>query len=163
MPPRRQASAASFTTSRPRGLFFTLCSVVRVGHRQKPSWCLAVSTSPFIPAAFTASTHWSQFSFFGSKIDSGSSPLPHSKSVNVLGLKCTKAYISMSNQSSCFCVGRTWAASLRNDTIERRLSSPRGDCIPLEYITAAGKTQRPTPVLWEEKSLFCAGSPPIFT
>ena len=36
---------------------------------------------PFIPADFTASTHWSQSSFVGLKMDSGSLPVPHSSPV----------------------------------------------------------------------------------
>lgn len=41
-------------------LFVTQKSVLVVGQRQKPSWCLQMTTTPVMPALFMVDTHWSQ-------------------------------------------------------------------------------------------------------
>ena len=66
-------------------------SVCLLGHRQKPSWCLQVRMRPFIPEALMASTHWSAFMPVGLKMAGFSVPSPHSLSVKVFTVKCTKA------------------------------------------------------------------------
>jgi len=72
------------------GLFLTECSVSFDGHRQNPSWCFAVRMRPARPPAFAAPTIWSASKSVGSKTLSGSSPYPHSLSVNVFTVKWRK-------------------------------------------------------------------------
>src|SRR5215218_4552368 len=91
------ASDTSFTTS-PfpsfQWLFFTECLVYLLGHKQKPSWCLAVRIAPLNPASFKVCIHCSAFNSVGLNRVSDSLPSPHSRPVKVLVVKCIKAFIS---------------------------------------------------------------------
>jgi len=69
----------------------TVCSVCFEGHRQKPSWCLAVRMMPRMPASFATRAHWRQSSSLGANSAGDSLPSPHSRPVNVFMLKCTNA------------------------------------------------------------------------
>ncbi len=51
------ASRNSRTRSRPQGALVDLKSVSFESNRQKPSWCLAVSTAYFMPASFAILAH----------------------------------------------------------------------------------------------------------
>ena len=82
------------------GLLRMQCSVSMVGHRQKPSWCLAVSTMPRRAPALAAATIWSGSKSVGLNRLGSSSPYPHSLSVKVFREKWTKAYISRLCQAS---------------------------------------------------------------
>ena len=75
------------------------------GHKQNPSWCLAVKMTPFIPACTKVFTHCSQSSLVGLKVMGSVSPYPHYRSLKVLSPKTTKAYVSIFCQSTCFCCG----------------------------------------------------------
>ena len=75
------------------------------GQRQKPSWCLAVSMMPPMPAWLATSTHWRQSRALGANTSAASSPLPHSAPVNVLGPKWQNMFISMRCHASCASVG----------------------------------------------------------
>ena len=57
MPSARNASRNSRTMSRPNGVFVDFQSVSFESNRQKPSWCLAVSTAYFMPACFARRAH----------------------------------------------------------------------------------------------------------
>src|SRR5215831_1660240 len=74
-PARRAASETSRTTS-PLALRHALertqCLVVLVGHKQKPSWCLAVRITPAMPAAANAATIASASKAAGLKTDGSS-------------------------------------------------------------------------------------------
>jgi hypothetical protein len=50
------------------------CSVVLVGQRQKPSWCLQVRITPLMPASASAETMASGSNFTGWKRFGSSSP-----------------------------------------------------------------------------------------
>jgi len=93
-----------------QGLFLTECSVYLLGHRQKPSWCLAVRIIIFMPASLQTLTHCRLSSCVGLKMDGFSVPSPHSLSVKVLTVKCIKAMNSICCQASCCGVGRTFTA-----------------------------------------------------
>src|SRR6185312_3089086 len=108
-PSARQASVNSRTTSPapPRhGLRRTVWPVTALGHRQKPSWCFAVSTIDRKPADRADRAHWRASSADGSNSDGLSSPVPHSRSVNVLTPKCRKRARSRRSYRSCAGVGR---------------------------------------------------------
>src|ERR1035438_6069939 len=55
-------------------LLLMLCSVVLVGHRQKPSWCLQVRMTPRMPAAARALIMASASNAVGLKMLGFSSP-----------------------------------------------------------------------------------------
>jgi hypothetical protein len=82
------------------GLEATECVLNAVGQRQNPSWCLAVMTTPFMPASFITRTHCRASSAVGLKTSAGSSPWPHSLSVKVLGPKWMNPVNSRSCQAS---------------------------------------------------------------
>src|SRR5680860_415395 len=73
-----------------QGEFLTECSVVFVGHRQKPSWCFAVIMMPFIPASLATCAHCLASSVEGLNCSGDSPPVPHSMFVNVFILKWMK-------------------------------------------------------------------------
>src|SRR5579872_5530174 len=86
MPRLRAASEIARTTSplpERHELFATEWSVVLVGHRQKPSWCLQVRITPRIPASAKALTMASASKAVGLKTPGSSSPYPHSLLVKV--------------------------------------------------------------------------------
>src|SRR5206468_4032946 len=69
----------------------------RDGHRQNPSWCLAIMIRYFAPALFAASTHCSGLKDEGLNTDGSAVPSPHSRSMNEFGPK----WISTPNSRSC--------------------------------------------------------------
>ena len=69
--------------------------VVLVGHRQKPSWCLHVRITPFMPPAFRSLMMASASKSVGAKMFGSSSPSPHSRPVKVFTVKWRKAQVSM--------------------------------------------------------------------
>ena len=76
-------------------------SVCRDGHRQKPSWCFAVSTANRIPAALAASAHCPQSRSDGAN-DSGSwFGSTHSASWKVPMLKCRNMPKRQSTKRRC--------------------------------------------------------------
>src|SRR5687768_5450670 len=81
------------------------CSVYLLGQSTKPSWCLQVRIIVLNPAFFNTVAHWSTSTCVGLKTAGCSSPYPHSLSVNVLVVKCKKAFISISCHSICAAVG----------------------------------------------------------
>src|ERR1700722_1649517 len=106
MPYALQGSATSRAISpRPflEGLFLIVCSVYLLGQRQKPSWCLHVSITCFIPASLAVLTHCRASSLEGLNKESSSFPSPHSLSVEVMMPKWKKAVISS-------CCQRHWRA-----------------------------------------------------
>src|SRR5690606_33385934 len=85
-----QASDNAFTTSPlpfSHLLSRTVCFEYLLGHKQKPSWCLAVRIMPLAPDCLAMEAHWLQSRAVGLKASAGSSPCPHSLSVKVLGPK----------------------------------------------------------------------------
>ena len=79
----REAGALRGRPGRPRrrrrgpsrhALAATECPVVAVGHRQKPSWCLAVRITPRNPACASVPTIWSGSKSVGAKTSGDSSP-----------------------------------------------------------------------------------------
>ena len=69
MPRERYASKYSPTTSVLTAAEETEWGVVFVGHRQKPSWCFAVSAENFAPSREEACAHCAQSSLSGAKAD----------------------------------------------------------------------------------------------
>src|SRR3954462_8289230 len=87
------------------GLFFIECSVYWVGHKQNPSWCLQVRIICLKPVSFSTRAHCMASVPAGLNNFSLSLPRPHSRSVNVLMVKCTKALVSICCQASWLAVG----------------------------------------------------------
>lgn len=100
----------------------TECSVVSVGQRQNPSWCLAVSMTMRNPASLSTSTHWSVSIAVGKKRSGDSRPSPHSLPEKVLTVKWMKAVSSHCCQASCWGVGTRCAAI---STLASESASPR--------------------------------------
>ena len=105
--------------------FFTECSVVWVGQRQNPSWCLAVSITIPKPASRSVSTHWSVSISVGANTSGDSLPSPHSLSVNVLTVKWMNAVSSHCCQASCSGVGTSRAAM---ESFSSGVASPNATC-----------------------------------
>ncbi len=94
---RRRTRAPRRRLRRATGSTATECRVVFVGHRQNPSWCLAVSTMARKPASRAVRAHWRASSRDGAKIAGSSVPSPHSRSVNVL----TPKWRNIASSSRC--------------------------------------------------------------
>ena len=82
-----------------------LCSVVFVGQRQKPSWCLATTTKPRMPPSLHAPTIWSASNRVGFRSAGSSSPYPHSRSVKVFSPQWTMPMMSSSASRRMRCAG----------------------------------------------------------
>src|SRR5699024_5537678 len=114
MPWRRQASATSATTSPVppfQGEEATEYSVVAVGHRQKPSWCLAVRMTYFAPMSRARRTHSSASRSLGAKTSGERGPSLHSLPAKVFTPKWKKTPNPSRCQASCSGVGARCAAA----------------------------------------------------
>ena len=99
---RQAADSPASTSGTPSATVWVLSGL---GHRQNPSWCLAVTIIPFIPAAAAVAAHCRQSSCDGWKRSSGSEPVPHSNPLKVFGPKWQNMFISICCHSSCSAVG----------------------------------------------------------